>query len=151
MVELKARRLGATARLGSSGYPNVRSATGGEINLVTGASQAGFDPIDLLLASLAACIAMSVRIAARRLGHAERFEDVTVESTAEKAKDGSHRINRFVVAITLKGQLSAEDQHAIAELAESICTVSNALSPRPELVLRPIGDIGKAVSPSATP
>lgn len=151
MVDLKARPLGATARLGRSGYPNVRSATGGEIDIVTGASQGGFDPIDLLLASLAACIGMSVRIAARRLGHADRFEEATVEATADKEKDGSHRINRFVVAITLKGQLSAEDQHAIAELAESICTVSNALSPRPELVLRPIGDIGKAVSLSATP
>ncbi|THV20254.1 OsmC family protein [Peteryoungia ipomoeae] len=135
MVNLKARVIGATAKLGRAGYPSVRSASGGEIEVVTGPSHVGFDPVDLLLASLVACISMSVRIAARRLGHANGFEEVRVEASAEKAKDGSHRIDRFIVTVALMGQISAEDQRAIVELADSICTVSNSLSPLPEIRL----------------
>ena len=68
MADLKDRPIGATATLGKTGYPAIRSVTGGELEIVTGPTQPGFNPLDLLLASLAACMSMSARIAAREIG-----------------------------------------------------------------------------------
>src|SRR6478752_10303538 len=70
MVELKAkaRQTGATAVLGRTGFPHVVSLTGGEISVVTAPSQAGFNPLDLLYASLSACLVLSARMAASQMG-----------------------------------------------------------------------------------
>ena len=57
------RPTGATATLGRTGFPHVTSTTGGTLDIVTGPSQPGFNPLDLLYASLAACLAMSARMA----------------------------------------------------------------------------------------
>jgi uncharacterized OsmC-like protein len=70
MVEFKVkpRPIGATAVVGRHGHPQVTSETGGHLEIVTAASEAGFNPLDLLFSSLASCLVLSGRIAASRLG-----------------------------------------------------------------------------------
>jgi uncharacterized OsmC-like protein len=135
MADLKERSIGATATLGKSGYPAIRSETGGELQIVTGSSEPGFNPLDLLLASLAACMSMSARIAVRELGLAHSFEGVEVTVSGEKTKDGPFRFVAFIVRMDFHGALDLEQQQAIAHRAEEICTVSNSLAVRPTLLI----------------
>lgn len=121
--------------LGRTGYPSVRSATGGEIAIVTGPSQPGFNPLDLLLASLAACMSMSARIALRELDLAETFTGVTVEVSGQKAIDEPSRFVSFTVVMTFEGTLDDSQKKTVAHRAEEICTVSNSLAVRPHLIV----------------
>ncbi|WP_455269359.1 OsmC family protein [Rhizobium herbae] len=130
MAELttKTRPTGATAVLARHGFPQVTSATGGEIQIVTGPSQAGFNPIDLLYASLSACLTMSARIAASQMGLLDRLSEVRADVTGEKSSEGLSRVVKFNVVLTIRGDIHTEARHAIAQAAEEeICTVSNTL------------------------
>jgi uncharacterized OsmC-like protein len=138
MTGLKTRPLGATATIGRTGYPHLVSETGGTLDIVTGVSQPGFNPIDLLYSSLAACLAMSARIAARELGLAETLEEVSVKVSGDKATDGPSRISRFHVLMNFSGSLTREQQAMMAHRAEEICTVSNSLAVRPVIELAEI-------------
>lgn len=130
MAELttKTRPTGASAVLGRHGFPHVTSATGGEIQIVTGPTQAGFNPIDLLYASLSACMAMSARIAASQMGVLDKLTDIRADVTGEKSTEGLSRVVKFNIVLTIRGDIHAEARHAIALAAEEeICTVSNTL------------------------
>ena len=130
---VRTREMGATATLGRSGYPHIRSATGGELDIVTGVHQAGFNPLDLLYASLSACLVMSARIAASRLGVLQALEEVSAVVTGEKATDEPSRVARFDIRFTIKGDFDDATRHEIARLAEEeICTVSNTISSNPQ-------------------
>lgn len=131
MADLKSRPIGATATLGRAGYPAIRSATGGQLDIVTGSSQPGFNPLDLLLASLAACMSMSARIAAREMGVHDMVERVTATVSGEKAVDEPPRFVGFTVVMTVVGTLDHDQRMGIAHRAEEICTVSNSLAVRP--------------------
>lgn len=127
-LTIKTRPTGASAVLGRHGFPRVTSATGGEIQIVTGPSQAGFNPIDLLYASLSACMAMSARIAASQMGVLDRLTDIRADVTGEKSTEGLSRVVKFNIVLTIRGDIHAEARHAIALAAEEeICTVSNTL------------------------
>lgn len=102
---------------------------------MTGATQPGFNPLDLLLASLAACMSMSARIAVRELGYTGKFEGVTVEVSGEKAGDEPSRFVAFKVVMAFGGALDADQRLAAAHRAEEICTVSNSLAVRPQLIV----------------
>ncbi|ATN36076.1 ABC transporter ATP-binding protein [Rhizobium sp. ACO-34A] len=132
MTELKTRQTGATATLGHRGFPHVVSATGGELDIVTGPSQPGFNPVDLLYASLAACLAMSARIAATQMQVMDKVTNITAEVKGEKAHEGPSRVTRFDVRITIAGDVDAETRLKIIHAAEEICTVSNTLAGSPE-------------------
>ncbi|CAN7313510.1 OsmC family protein [Rhizobium sp. LjRoot98] len=130
MAELttKTRPTGATAVLARHGFPQVTSATGGEIQIVTGPSQPGFNPIDLLYASLSACLTMSARIAASQMGLLDRLTEIRADVSGEKATEGLSRVAKFNVVLTIEGDIHDEARHAIAQAAEEeICTVSNTL------------------------
>lgn len=132
----KIRPTGASALLGRTGFPRITSATGGTLDIVTGPSQAGFNPIDLLYASLSACLAMSARIAASQMGVADRIADIRVDVSGEKATTGLSRVARFDIVMTIKGDIHDEARHAIAAAAEEeICTVSNTLKGSAEFVM----------------
>lgn len=135
----KIRPAGATASLGRTGFPHIVSATGGEIDIVTGASQAGFNPLDLLYASLSACLAMSARIAAHDLELTNRIEHIEVEVSGEKAKEGHSRIESFALAFRIIGDLDKEMRQRVIERAEDICTVSNTLAGKPAFTIT-LGD-----------
>jgi len=135
MVELKGkeRQTGAQAVLGRSGFPQVTSVTGGEIGVVTAPSQAGFNPLDLLYASLSACLVLSARMAASQLGVLDKLEEVTAAVTGTKAETGVSRVETFHIAFTIKGDFDEEMRHAIARAAEDeICTVSNTIRGNPQ-------------------
>lgn len=137
MVELKvkARPIGATAILGRMGHPQVTSDTNGSVNVVTGASEVGFNPLDLMFSSLAACLVLSARIAASKLGRLDRFREVNVHVTGEKAHEGPSRITRFIIDMKIEGDLSPEEKAEIVHMAEDICTVSNTLKGTPEFAI----------------
>lgn len=125
---LRERPLGATAWLGRSGYPRIRSETGGSLDIATGAAEAGFNPVDLLYASLSACMAMSARIAARRLGVMGEIEAISVHVTGTKVMEGEgDRVAAFSVELCLQGRIDATAANRVLHMAEAICTISNTL------------------------
>ena len=131
-VRIKTRPVGATATLGRMGAPSVTSATGGTLPVVTGASEPGFNPLDLLYASLSACLVLSARIATSRLGVLDRLTSVTAEVTGDKAHDGPSRVEKFHIRFDIQGDLDLATRQAIATAAEGeICTVSNTLQGAP--------------------
>ncbi len=131
---LRIRQTGACARLRGQEKPQIRSLTGGELALENTVSGAGFNAIDLLYASLAACLVMSARIAARKLGFIERINAYEVQVSGEKTAQEPYQITRFDVQFGFDGDLSKAEQHELAEAAEEICTVSNTLKANAEVV-----------------
>ena len=136
MEHSKIRPTGATASLGRTGFPHLVTPTGGTLDIVTGPSQSGFNPLDLLYASLASCMAMSARIAAHRMGVHESIREIRVEASGRKADEGPSRIARFDILFTIDGDIDAQTRMAIVHDAEEICTVSNTLCGNPNLNLR---------------
>lgn len=132
----KTRPTAATASLGRTGFPHIVSAMGGEVDIVTGPSQPGFNPLDLLYASLSACLAMSARIAANQSGVLDRIETVTVEVTGKKAEHGASRIESLQATFTITGDLNAAERALLIHQAEEICTVSNTLKASPSFDLK---------------
>ncbi|HVK90447.1 MAG TPA: OsmC family protein, partial [Mycoplana sp.] len=112
------RPTGATATLGRTGFPHVTSTTGGTLDIVTGPSQPGFNPLDLLYASLAACLAMSARMAASRMGVLGNISEIAAVVTGQKAAEGLARVERFDIAFTIRGDVDAPTREAIARAAE---------------------------------
>ena len=135
MAELKIRTrvTGASAILQPGGLPVVTTPTGGTVDVVTSVSTPGFNPLDLLYASLAACMVLSARIAASRLGVADRLGEVKAEVAGEKAKDEPSRLETFTIRLEIAGDLDAATKQRIVEDAENICTVSNTLRGMPAL------------------
>lgn len=129
---IRTRPTGATATMGRTGFPTVTSRTGGEIEIKTGVSEAGFNPLDLIYASLSACLAMSARIAASKLGLLDRLESVTAKVSGEKAADEPSRLSRFDIEFDIRGDFDTATRHEIARLAEEICTISNTIAGQPE-------------------
>ncbi|OQP86491.1 ABC transporter ATP-binding protein [Rhizobium rhizosphaerae] len=122
------RPTGASATLGRTGFPTIVSATGGRLDIKTGVEEAGFNPLDLLYASLSACLAMSARSAAVELGLRDRLSEITVDVRGVKAPDDPARVTHFEIDMHLTGDLDAQTKQAIAHRAEeSLCTVSNTL------------------------
>lgn len=134
-VKVKKRPIGATARLERNGHPAVTSRTGGEIRIVTGASEEGFNPLDMMFASLSACLVLSARIAASKLGLLQRFESATADVSGEKSAEEPYRVERLFVSFRVDGDLSDAEKHEVAEMAENICTVSNTLRTSPVISL----------------
>jgi uncharacterized OsmC-like protein len=132
-LKIKTRQTGATAVLGRTGFPHVTTVTGGAIDIVTGPSQPGFNPLDLLYSSLSACLVLSARMAASQLGVLDRLTEVTAVVTGEKATEGLSRVKKFNIAFTIKGDFDEETRQAIAHAAEDeICTVSNTIRSNPQ-------------------
>lgn len=124
---IRTRQTGATATIARTDPPQVRSATDGVLAVATRPSESGFNPLDLLYASLSACLVLSARIAASELGVLDRFEGARATVRGEKAPDGPSRIERFLIDIAIDGDLDGAMKEAIVARAEEICTVSNTL------------------------
>lgn len=136
-IKMKARPMGASAKIGRTGFPHITSATGGELAIVTGPSQAGFNPLDLLYASLAGCLTISARLVASEMGVMDKITSITASVTGEKASEGLSRVARFDITLTILGDIDDEARQAIAHRAEhEICTVSNTLSGHTEFSTR---------------
>jgi uncharacterized OsmC-like protein len=86
----------------------------------------GFTPLEIQAASLAACIAASVRIAARAADIGP-LGQLDVEVEAIKAVDEPSRLGRFEVAVRFSDPLDEAVQDRLIHAAEDICTISNTL------------------------
>ena len=135
VIKVKHRATGAAASVGRQGKATVESVTGGRLEIATAPSEAGFNPLDLVYASLAACLVLSGRIAASRLGLIDRLDQVRAEVAGEKAGDEPSRIERVFVSFAIDGDLDEQEKHKIAALAEEICTVSNTLRAPPDITV----------------
>ena len=124
---IRTRAVGATATATRDGLPEVTSETGGHLSVVTRPSADGFNPLDLMSASLSACIVLSVQIAARREGWLDQIEQVSAKVIPEKAHDEPSRVERFVTTVTIEGLLDEAKKAHLIEAAETICTVSNTI------------------------
>ncbi|MFC7064352.1 OsmC family protein [Brucella rhizosphaerae] len=135
-LKVRTRETGAVAEMPQGKLPTITTPTGGTAEIVTSVSQAGFNPLDLLYASVAACMALSARIAATRLELREKLTDVRVEVKGDKAHEGPSRIERFDITFHFDGDLTEDEKHRLAEMAEEICTVSNTLRGDPKFDLK---------------
>lgn len=124
---IRTRSIGATATAGRDSLPEVTSETGGRLAVVTRPSAEGFNPVDLMAASLSSCIVLSVQIAARGEGWLAEIDQVTARVIPEKADDAPSRVARFVTTVTIEGPLDSAKKARLVEAAETICTVSNTL------------------------
>ncbi len=104
----------------------VHNQRGQSVEIALSPSSPGFSPLELQASALAACVAMSVRIAARQLGTTlQAAVDVTV--TAAKAADAPSRLDSFEVVVHIADALPTEQKQALVAAAEGICTISNTL------------------------
>jgi uncharacterized OsmC-like protein len=134
-VSIRQRAIGANAVIGGTGHPSVTSRTGGVMEIVTGASAEGFNPLDLMCASLASCLALSGRISASRLGFLDRLAEIRVDVSLEKTHEEPFRITHFLCEFVVEGAFDAAEKREIAHMAEAICTVSNTLKSGAEISL----------------
>ncbi|RYH11355.1 OsmC family protein [Tropicimonas sp. IMCC6043] len=91
-----------------------------------GAASPGGTPVDILLASVGACIAKSLKIAADQ--RVKPLEPFAVDVTGTKATDLPNRLG--TIGIRVIGRLTDEAGLAseVIRHAKSICTVSNTLN-----------------------
>lgn len=134
MATIRHRPIGVTAAVGPTGTGTVEAASGGGTALAGSPSMAGLNPLELLDASLAGCLALSVRIAARGLGLFERIGEIRVEVKGEKAPEGPSRIARQTCRFAIAGTLSAEERAALIAEAHRICTIGNSIGGAIEIV-----------------
>jgi uncharacterized OsmC-like protein len=134
-IKMKTRTTGATATMAARGHASLRTETGGTLDVVTSVSDPGFNPLDLLYSSLAACLVLSVKGAVSRLQLMERFEGVSAHVTGEKAHEGPSRVETMTCIIRIGGDFSDEERQDIVLLAKELCTVSNTLTYLPSIQL----------------
>ncbi len=132
-IRVKTRLTGATARMENRGPATLLTETGGALEVVTSVSDPGFNPLDLLYSSLSACLALSVKGAVVKLHLLEKFSDVSVHVTGEKAHEGVSRVAELSADIRIGGEYSDEELKSIVTLAKELCTVSNTLSLTPQI------------------
>jgi putative redox protein len=107
----------ATGVIGSAHYATKIDANGHKIISdeppSNGGTDAGPAPYDLLLASLAACTAITLRMYADR--KVWSLKSLTVELHVIRSADNVEHVNR---TLRLEGDLSEEQRLRIAEIAE---------------------------------
>lgn len=89
-------------------------------------------PSDLILASLANCIAISMRMAAKPM--ALELGALDVSAIAIKASDLPNRFGRFEVEVTTGVAVEAGKVDELLRRTKDLCTVSNTLGA--EVVVR---------------
>jgi uncharacterized OsmC-like protein len=116
---------------------SVENLRGASLDVALAPSAPGFSPLELQASSLAACIAMSVKIAARQEG-LPPLEQIVVEVVAAKAADEPSRLKNFAATVTIGDPLPPGKAEDLVRAAEDICTISNTLrSGDVEIIARP--------------
>lgn len=105
---------------------SVENLRGASLDVALSPSAPGFSPLELQASSLAACIAMSVKIAARQ-EQLPLLEGATVEVVATKAVDEPSRLKTFSATVTISDPLPPGKIEDLVRAAEAICTISNTL------------------------
>jgi putative redox protein len=111
--------------LGPSDFPTLITARQHEIRadepIDSGGSDTGAEPFELLLASVGACTAITLRMYARRKGWP--LDAVQVEAGFDQAQ--GHRLIRMSLSVT--GELSSEQRGRLLQIANA-CPVHKALT-----------------------
>ena len=126
MSQVRVRPMGATASLDRNGRGGVVARSGANLTLAGSPSMEGFNPVELLDASLAGCLALSVRIAARNLGFNERLGSVSVEVIGAKASEPPSRIARQTCRFSIEGDFNDAERRSLIEEAHKVCTIGNS-------------------------
>lgn len=125
-----------TVQIGEKGYRS--DITMGEYKLVAdepkemGGSDEGPGPYDLLLASLGACKAMTLRMYADRKGWFLGGVNVSLTHSRVHARDcedcetGSGKVDEITVELELLGDLTDEQRERLLEIADK-CPVHRTL------------------------
>ena len=93
-----------------------------------GGSDTGPQPTDLLLASVASCVALSVAFSARKRGIELSRIDVTVS--------GDYEGPRFrAISVTVSTDAPADAIDGLMAAAQRVCYVTNTLREPPEITL----------------
>lgn len=114
--------------------------------IASGGDDLGQTPYELLLGSLGACTAMTLRLYADRkgwplegvrmtLGHERVYRDDCEGCTADNASGSGMRIERITREIELFGPLDAAQRARLMEIAAK-CPVHRTLRAAPEIVDR---------------
>ena len=104
------------------------TAAGAHIAIATKpASETGATPVELLVAAVASCMALSIRGAASLAGLTDRVRRVDVAAEGRKAGNLPSRLETIVATATIEGDLDAGQKQALLKKAETLCTVSNSL------------------------
>lgn len=133
------------ARIGRTGLATELVAGGhrlvGDEPRTDGGTDTGPTPHQLLLASLGACVAMTLRLYADRKGWPLEAASVALrhsrEWRASDVKDGERtRIERIECEVALEGPLSDEQRERLLEIAQR-CPVHRTLEGPLDIVTRP--------------
>ncbi len=81
-----------------------------------GGDDEGPNPYQLVLAGLVQCTAATLRMYANRKGWA--LGEVKVRARLLRTGDGATKVERIERTITVSGDLSAEQKHRLAEIAD---------------------------------
>lgn len=138
MVEFKVkhRETGALATLAERGKAVLTTPTGGTLDVVTAASEPGFNPVDLMCASLASCLVLSIKGAVVKLHLLDAFEGAEVSVKATKAHQGPSRIERLDAEVSIIGNFNDAQRSEIVKLSKELCTISNTLVHMPDISIR---------------
>ena len=126
MSQIRTRATGALATIGADGAAVVTARSGATTRLAYSPSMDGFNPLELLDASLAGCLALSVRIAARNLGLSDRLGNVAVEVIGAKAAEPPSRIARQTCRYAIEGDFNDAERRSLIEEAHKVCTIGNS-------------------------
>ena len=92
-------------------------------------------PSDLMLAALANCLSISMRMAAQQM--ALELGALALSATATKATDLPNRFGRFDIIARTSIAVDATQIDALLKRTKDICTVSNTLGAEVVLQLNP--------------
>lgn len=127
MTNIRTRPTAVTAVIEAGGGTLLQAEFGASAKLAISPSMEGFNPLELLNASLAACLVISVKIAARKMELTDRLGDVRVEVTGTKAEEGPSRVARQTCRFHIGGDLTKAEWQALQQEAHALCTVGHTL------------------------
>ncbi|MBL8380470.1 MAG: OsmC family protein [Burkholderiales bacterium] len=120
---------------------HLRSEAGFEFTGARTPGMHGLSPSDLLLASLATCVGISMRMAAEAMGLT--LGALQLSATATKALDAPNRFERLDLRIHSAFTIDAARSDELLKRTKALCTVSNTLGAEVGMVLvdEPLAEI----------
>jgi uncharacterized OsmC-like protein len=134
MTQIRFRPTGVVAAIDRDGVASIAARSGESAQLAYAPSMPGLNPLELLDAALAGCLAISLRIAARNLGVAERLGEVRVEVRGEKADNPPSRIVRQVCRFQIGGDFTEDERVALMAGAHAVCTIGHSIEGSVDIV-----------------
>ncbi|HTN64266.1 MAG TPA: OsmC family protein [Devosia sp.] len=132
--EKTTRAHGVSAVASVDGTGSVTAMSGGSAVLAVSNTDAGLTPLELLDGALAACLAVSIRYAAKRAGLLEQAGAITVTVEHEKAPDDVARVARFLARYSFAGPIGAGDRDTLIAEGHRLCTVGKTIAQGAEIV-----------------